>query len=98
MYVYDLTDSRNSAVYSNCVETCARFCFHFTRKCIIYLMMGKVRNAMRKGGCDMSSKDSIIALEEENRRLKADNEKLLEVIAQMNLTLDRLIRRYITNG
>lgn len=61
-------------------------------------MMGKVRNAMRKGGCVMSSKDSIIALEEENRRLKADNEKLLEVIAQMNLTLDRLIRRYITNG
>ena len=61
-------------------------------------MMGKVRNAMRKGGCDMSSKDSIIALEEENRRLKADNEKLLEVIAQMNLTLDRLIRQYITNG
>ncbi len=46
----------------------------------------------------MSAKDSIIALEEENRRLKADNEKLLEVIAQMKLTLDRLISRYITNG
>ena len=37
-------------------------------------------------------------LREENRRLREKNEKLTAIVAQMRVTLDRLIRRYITLG
>lgn len=37
------------------------------------------------------------ALEQENARLKADNEMLLSIIKQMKKTLNRLIDRYISD-
>ncbi len=44
----------------------------------------------------MSELEKIVALEEENRRLKADNDKLLEIMAQLRVTLNRLIFRYVS--
>ncbi|MCD8225040.1 MAG: hypothetical protein LUC99_09415 [Clostridiales bacterium] len=35
-------------------------------------------------------------LAEENRRLKEENEKLLDIVAQMKVTLNRLVNRYIS--
>lgn len=46
----------------------------------------------------MSIKERIAALEEENRKLKDDNEKLLMIIAQMKTTLDRMIGYYVTGS
>lgn len=46
----------------------------------------------------MSEKERIAELEEENRRLKSDNDMLLEIMAQMRVTLNRLIIRYVTVG
>lgn len=34
-------------------------------------------------------------LEEENRRLKAENETLINIVEQMRITLNRLMNRYI---
>lgn len=46
----------------------------------------------------MSEKERIAELEEENRRLKRDNDMLLEIMAQMRVTLNRLLIRYVTAG
>ncbi|MCC8060025.1 MAG: hypothetical protein LIO81_04180 [Clostridiales bacterium] len=35
-------------------------------------------------------------LVEENHKLKEENEKLLDIIAQMKVTLNRLVSRYIS--
>jgi len=35
-------------------------------------------------------------LQKENKRLREDNEMLLNVIAQMRVTLNRLVNRFIT--
>lgn len=37
----------------------------------------------------------IAALESENQKLKKDNEELMQVIAQMKITLNRLMDHYI---
>ena len=39
----------------------------------------------------MGMEERIAALEEENQRLKDDNEKLMSIIAQMKMTLNRLV-------
>lgn len=44
----------------------------------------------------MSVEERIVALEKENYRLREDNERLLSIIAQMKITLNRLVTRYIT--
>lgn len=44
----------------------------------------------------MSVEERIVALEKENFRLREDNERLLSIIAQMKITLNRLVTRYIT--
>lgn len=44
----------------------------------------------------MDIEERIAALEEENQKLKADNERLLNIIDQMNITLNRLINRCIS--
>ena len=49
-----------------------------------------------KGGLIMSSEMRMAELEEENRRLREDNEKLLAIIDQMKITINRLIGRYMT--
>lgn len=43
----------------------------------------------------MGLEERVADLEEENRRLRQDNQKLLEIISQMKVTLDRLINRYV---
>ena len=40
----------------------------------------------------MSVEERIAALEQENIRLKEDNEKLMSIIAQMKVTLNRLVK------
>lgn len=50
-----------------------------------------------KGGVPGMKEETALALEQENARLKADNEMLLNIITQMKLTLNRVIARYITS-
>lgn len=45
----------------------------------------------------MIAENKVADTELENVRLKADNEMLLSVIAQMKVTLNRLIDRYIAD-
>lgn len=45
----------------------------------------------------MSEENKVTDTELENARLKADNDMLLSVVAQMKVTLNRLIDRYITD-
>ncbi len=44
----------------------------------------------------MSSEIRMAELEEENRRLQEENKKLLAIIDQMRMTINRLIGRYMT--
>ncbi len=44
----------------------------------------------------MVDEERICMLEEENRRLKEDNDKLMEIVAQMRVTLNRLVLRYVS--
>ncbi|HIT65503.1 MAG TPA: hypothetical protein IAC37_13870 [Candidatus Ventrimonas merdavium] len=37
-------------------------------------------------------------LEEENQKLKQDNEMLLDIVVQMRVTLNRLVSRYVTES
>ncbi len=46
----------------------------------------------------MSKEERIAALEEENFRLREENEKLLGIISQMKVTLNRLVTHYIVNS
>ncbi len=43
-----------------------------------------------------SQKEKILRLEEENRKLREDNEMLLNIMVQMKVTLNRLVNRYVT--
>ena len=40
--------------------------------------------------------DEMKRLEEENQKLKEDNEMLLNIVVQMKVTLNRLVNRYVT--
>lgn len=44
----------------------------------------------------MTDEEKMTTLEEENRRLKEDNEKLMDIVVQMRVTLNRLVLRYVT--
>lgn len=46
----------------------------------------------------MNETDMISELKSENRRLKDDNDMLNDIIAQLQMTLNRLILRYIVDG
>ena len=46
----------------------------------------------------MVLEQKLVSIEQENAKLKADNEMLLEVIVQMKITLNRLIDRYMTEN
>jgi len=46
----------------------------------------------------MGIEERIAALEEENRKLRDDNETLMKIIAQMKVTLNRLMDRCLVNG
>ncbi len=44
----------------------------------------------------MNTTNEIVKqLEEENRKLKEDNEMLLNIVVQMKVTLNRLVSRYV---
>ena len=43
----------------------------------------------------MSETEMLEVLEAENQRLKRDNDKLLEIVVQLRVTLNRLIERYV---
>lgn len=43
----------------------------------------------------MGLEERVAVLEEENRRLRNDNQKLLDIISQMKVTLNRLVSRYV---
>lgn len=43
----------------------------------------------------MVKQNELEELREENRRLREDNEKLLQILAQMKVTLNRLVNRYL---
>ncbi|MBS5063474.1 MAG: hypothetical protein KHZ58_06820 [Hungatella hathewayi] len=45
----------------------------------------------------MELEQRLADAERENARLKADDEMLLDIIAQMKITLNRLIDRYMTD-
>ena len=45
----------------------------------------------------MREEERLAVLEEENQKLKGENDKLLDIIVQMRLTLNRLIDRYVVN-
>lgn len=44
----------------------------------------------------MELEQKMANIQQENVRLKADNEMLLDIIVQMKITLNRLIDRYMT--
>ncbi len=44
----------------------------------------------------MADEDKMNVLEEENRKLREDNEKLMDIVVQMRVTLNRLVLRYVT--
>lgn len=46
----------------------------------------------------MEEENRLSKIEQENARLKADNDMLLNIIAQMKVTLNRLIDRYMTDN
>ena len=46
----------------------------------------------------MSAEERVAALEEEHRRRREEKDGLLKIIAQMEMTLNRLIGRYITEN
>ena len=79
---------------SHFVETCDRNCYLFPKKYIIN--KNRTCESMDyKGGRMMGVDERIAALEEENRKLKDDNERLMKIIAQMKTTLNRLLDRYM---
>ncbi|MBS6645951.1 MAG: hypothetical protein KH366_20435 [Clostridiaceae bacterium] len=45
----------------------------------------------------MNETNQLAMLQKENERLKSDNEMLLNIVAQMKVTLNRLLGRYITD-
>ena len=51
-----------------------------------------------EGGQTMRMEERLAALEYENRKLRADNEKLHAILKQMQITLNRLISCYIVEA
>lgn len=54
-------------------------------------------HSKERGGPPMNETDMISELRSENRKLKDNNDMLNNIIAQMQVTLNRLILRYITD-
>lgn len=70
------------------------------------VMAGETKSTGMEQGLELAgqrSEENRIAeennmLKEENRKLQKENETLLGVVAQMKVTLNRLIKRYIIEG
>ena len=53
----------------------------------------------RKGDKAMRmERHHISALEEENQRLRKENDRLMDIVVQMKGTLNRLVKEYITES
>lgn len=75
---------------SKCVEPCDLFLFSKQGKGIIV-----VKSYGEQEGMEMDFTGEMERLKRENAKLKEDNEMLLSIIAQMRVTLNRLVNRYI---
>ena len=60
------------------------------------LIVVAVEGSGRRRGRVNSTNEMIKQLEEENRKLKEDNEMLLNIVVQMKVTLNRLVNQYVT--
>ena len=65
---------------------------------LMVLQIDTAELVRRSKGGKMSAEERIAALEKENGKLREDNDRLLKIIAQMEMTLNRLIGRYITEN
>ena len=73
----------------------------------MYYIFNKKEAAGVKGGCGgglwgtktMSMERHYkSALEEENQRLREENDRLMDIVVQMKGTLNRLVKAYITES
>ena len=53
---------------------------------------------IKKGAVGTMKDEQVAVLELENQRLREDNKELLSIIAQMKVTLNRLVSHYITEN
>ena len=44
----------------------------------------------------MADEEKLSVLEEENKKLKEENDRLMDIVVQMRVTLNRLVLRYIS--
>ena len=74
----------------NCVSNRAyEFTFQTFKKVLYW-------ESARKEGDQVADEDKMNVLEEENRKLREDNEKLMDIVVQMRVTLNRLVLRYVS--
>lgn len=52
----------------------------------------------KKEASGMTDTERVVSLELENNKLRADNDMLLNIIAQMKVTLNRLVHHYINDN
>ena len=77
--------------------------FSIGGKCIIYYKKKEV--CAGKGGRGVRGTKTMSmerhyksALEEENQRLREENDRLMDIVVQMKGTLNRLVKAYITES
>jgi len=74
------------------VVLCGLFCF--SKKWKGFILVISYEKHKEEG--HMNTTNEIVKqLEEENRKLKEDNEMLLNIVVQMKVTLNRLVSRYV---
>ena len=76
------------------VEPCGGFCFAKIWKGFILIIAKKKRE---KGVPEMSMAEVIALLQQENERLRRENEILLLTVKQIRETVNRLLERYVLN-
>ncbi len=75
------------------VSICAiSFAFQMDKKVLIWVIAIKKRKEEKLMN---ATNETVKRLEEENRKLKEDNEMLLNIVVQMKVTLNRLVSHYV---
>ena len=73
----------------------------------MYYIFKKKEADAGKGGCGRGARGTKTmsmerhyksALEEENQRLREENDRLMDIVVQMKCTLNRLVKAYITES
>lgn len=79
--------------------------FSILEKCIIYLRKRKQTRERAAAGRGVRGTKTMSmerhyksALEEENQRLREENDRLMDIVVQMKGTLNRLVKAYITES